>query len=102
MSLYQVGDDGRVSVHGNLNRDTLAKDWWVMLSAGEKKSLTNSRACLIDLANVERVDSAGLAWIVNALRDARANGLSVSLTDVPEKLHQLAKISSVDTLLPVQ
>lgn len=102
MSLFQLNAEGTVSVHGNLDRDTLAKDFWAMLSASEKSTLTSNGSCLMDLGNVERVDSAGLAWLINAIRHARAQNVSISLADMPEKLQQLAKISDVDTLLPTE
>jgi ABC-type transporter Mla MlaB component len=50
----------------------------------------------------ERADSAGLAWLINAVRDAKQNGVSMSLYKMPEKLRKLAKISDADSFLPVE
>lgn len=102
MSLFQVDDKGVIRVHGHLDRDTLAKNWWPSLSSSERSMLEKNSQCTFDLAEVERVDSAGLAWLINAIRDGRQHGVKVQLTDVPEKLMKLAKISDVDTLLPVE
>jgi phospholipid transport system transporter-binding protein len=54
------------------------------------------------LSDVERADSAGLAWLINAVRDAKQNGVSITLHKMPEKLHKLAKISNADGFLPVE
>lgn len=53
----------------------------------------------LDLAGVGRVDSAGLALLVNwQTRLAAAQG-RLELVEVPDGLVRLARISSVDTLL---
>lgn len=101
MNLFQLGAKGIVHVHGNLDRDTLAKNWWDMLSSAEQASLVKEGRCVLDLEDVERIDSAGLAWLINAVRDGNKNHIDVALSSVPEKLLKLAKISDVDTLLPV-
>jgi len=102
VNLFQLGENGIVHIHGNLDRDTLAKNWWDMLSATEKSSLVKEGRCVLDLGDVERIDSAGLAWLINAVRDGKASNVNVVLANAPEKLLKLAKISDVDTLLPVE
>lgn len=102
MSLYTLEDNDTVKITGHLDRDTLSRDWWVMLSSSERSKLKHAGRCHFDLKQVERADSAGLAWIINAIRDARAQNIDVTLHSVPEKVLKLAKISDVDTLLPVK
>ena len=102
MSLFEVNDKGNIVVHGHLDRDTLSKNFWECLSSKERERLINSGACRIDLSDVERADSAGLAWLINAVRDAGQNGVSMTLLKMPEKLHKLAKISDADSFLPVE
>tara|TARA_B100002003_G_scaffold220424_1_gene222769 strand:+ start:398 stop:706 length:309 start_codon:yes stop_codon:yes gene_type:complete len=102
VSLFQLGENGIVHIHGHLDRDTLAKNWWDMLSSAEKSALAKQGRCILDLGDVERIDSAGLAWLINAVRDGKGNHVDVVLAQVPEKLLKLAKISDVDTLLPVE
>ena len=101
MSLFQVSDTGKISVHGHLDHNTLSKDFWVCLSGAERDILKRTKTCTIDLSDVERVDSAGLAWLLNAIRDGKQQGIDVSLHDMPEKLLKLAKISDLDSFLPV-
>ncbi|RDV28116.1 STAS domain-containing protein [Alteromonas aestuariivivens] len=95
-------DDNGIQLQGELDRDSLTTNWWTMLDTGQKNRLTASKACRFDLSSVERIDSAGLAWLVNAVRDARANGIKITLQNAPEKLLKLAKISDVDRLLPLE
>lgn len=102
MSLIQVNESGNVSVHGCLDQATLAKDFWQVINAKERALLSDNQRCSIDLSDVERVDSAGLAWLINAIRDGKQQGIDVSLLDLPEKLRKLAKISGVDSFLPVE
>lgn len=53
----------------------------------------------LDLAGVERTDSAGLALLVHWLAAAREGGVVLHYTSMPQKLRSLAQISEVDTLL---
>ncbi|MFZ8199045.1 STAS domain-containing protein [Alteromonas portus] len=102
MSLFEVNDKGNIVVHGHLDRETLSKNFWVSLSADERSTLITNKRCQIDLSDVERADSAGLAWLINAVRDAKQNGVSMTLYKMPEKLQKLAKISDADSFLPVE
>ena len=102
MSLFQVNDSGRVTVHGDLDHSTLSKNFWECMNTQQYSQLTKIGECCIDLSDVERVDSAGLAWLINAIRDGKTRNIKVRLSDLPEKLYKLAKISDVDSLLPVE
>lgn len=102
MSLFDVGKNGDIVVHGNLDRDTLSTNFWQRLSSQQQESLKNAGTCTVDLGDVERVDSAGLAWLINAVRDTNQNGVSMVIQHMPAKLHKLAKISDVDSFLPVK
>jgi phospholipid transport system transporter-binding protein len=102
VSLFEINDKGNVIVHGQLDRDTLSKNFWESLSSNERGTLQQNKRCTLDLSDVERADSAGLAWLINAVRDAEQNGVSITLSKMPEKLQKLAKISNADSFLPVE
>ncbi|MCH2056928.1 MAG: STAS domain-containing protein [Thalassotalea sp.] len=102
MSLFEVNDKGNIVVHGHLDRETLSKNFWESLRGNERSVLINNKRCKVDLSDVERADSAGLAWLINAVRDAKQNGVSMTLYQMPEKLQKLAKISDADSFLPVE
>lgn len=102
MSLFQVDDNGVVNIHGHLDRDTLSQNWWPSLASAKQQQLRQRGNCVMDLSEVERVDSAGLAWLINAVRDGRQQQVAITFKAVPEKLTKLAKISDAAGLLPVQ
>lgn len=53
----------------------------------------------INLHEVTSVDSAGLALLLEWLRQARANGRAVRFLGIPEKLLAIARLSGVEALL---
>lgn len=55
----------------------------------------------VSLAGVARVDSAGLALLVDWLREASRRGCRIGFSQVPEQLLALARVSGVDELLPL-
>ncbi len=53
----------------------------------------------VSLDAVGRGNSAGLALLVDWLREARRRGRNISFTNVPSQLLALARVSGVDELL---
>jgi phospholipid transport system transporter-binding protein len=51
---------------------------------------------------VSNSDTAGLAWLMNFLKDSQQQNLHFELKNIPESLIKLAKISDVDSFLSVQ
>lgn len=54
----------------------------------------------LDLAGVQRVDSAGLALLVEWLARARRLGKSLRFLHVPEQILRMAKVGGLETILP--
>lgn len=87
---------GQFSLQGELNRHTIPK-------FNGLKSVQQSDADItLNMAAVSHVDTAGLAWLINVLKDTRRRNVPVQLKDVPQTLLNLAKISDVDSFLSVQ
>lgn len=86
-------------ISGELDQNTLTKDYWPTLGQNEKQSIVKIGAIEIDLANVERSDTAGLAWLINIVKDAKANKVMVSFKSVPDKLLNLAELSGAKQIL---
>lgn len=91
-----------MSLSGRLEHQTLEKDLWLSLAQNERKNLVSVGKLVIDLEQVEFVDTAGLAWLINAIRQAQEAKVQAVLANAPDKLIKLAKISDVDRLLPLQ
>jgi phospholipid transport system transporter-binding protein len=69
-----------------------------LLEAGQ--AVFSSQADVtINLHEVTSVDSAGLALLLEWLRQARSDGRAVRFVDIPEKLLAIARLSGVEALL---
>ena len=55
----------------------------------------------INLANVKRADSAGLALLIDWLRQAQGKNIKLEFEHLPEQLMQIAKLSELHELLPI-
>lgn len=53
-----------------------------------------------DLAGVQRVDSAGLALLLEWLREARRRSKEIRFENIPEQLAAIAKVSGLNGILP--
>lgn len=55
----------------------------------------------IDLGAVERADSAGLALLVEWLRQARSADRALRFSRVPEQMLAIARVSGLEAVLPL-
>lgn len=88
-----------LAVSGDLDQLTLTNDYWVSIDAKAKKQLVEAANLIVCLDNVQRADSAGLAWLINLKRDLKHNKVNVSIHNSPKKLIELAKLSNADSFL---
>ena len=89
----RVGESGWL-LSGELDFETvpaLLLHRGVQMEAG--KNLT------IDLAEVTRVDSAGLALMIEWLRESERKNLDMTFTNVPEQLLSIARVCGLDEIL---
>ncbi|AEP29035.1 STAS domain-containing protein [Brumicola nitratireducens] len=86
-------------VKGDLDQLTLKNDYWASTNDGAKKQLAEASSLVVCLNDVERADSAGLAWLINLKRDLKQRNVSVSIHHSPKKLIELAKLSNADSFL---
>jgi phospholipid transport system transporter-binding protein len=56
----------------------------------------------IDLSGVSRVDSAGLALLVEWLRRAKGQGKTIVFRHIPDQLRAIARVSDLEGILPVE
>jgi|TARA_B110000116_G_C16733384_1_gene534828 phospholipid transport system transporter-binding protein len=91
-----VLNHGTLIVSGQLSRHTVADiknteyvDWFV------------HGAVKVDLSNVSKADTAGLAWLFYLLEQAAYYSCQLSFSNIPEKLTKLITLSGVDGLLPI-
>lgn len=82
---------------GELSRVTINE-------AFEKKTvnLFNNKDLVIDLADVIKTDTAGLAWLLLLVEETKKTNSEISFHNIPQDLLKLAKLSAVDLFLPVK
>lgn len=56
----------------------------------------------IDLTDVTRSDSAGLALLINWMRIAKTDNKKITFHNIPAQMLAIADASGLDKLLPVQ
>lgn len=86
-----------VSISGELTRDTVAN-----INKKNIKQVMALESASIDFQKVTKVDSAGLAFLLLLVEKAQKTKCKLSFLHLPEDLLKLAKLSAVDTFLPVQ
>lgn len=82
----------QVSLEGVLTVDTVAESLLAQVFTGAS-SLT------VDLSQLTRIDTAGLAWLVLMFKQANHTQTNVKLVHPSDALTNLAKLSDVDKLL---
>jgi phospholipid transport system transporter-binding protein len=91
--LEQVGA-GRSRLTGPLTFDTVPQ-----LLQQKPQLFADGGTVELDLAGVERSDSAGLALLVSWVRQARQHGGAITFLNVPDQLIGLAKVGGVEQIL---
>ncbi len=93
----QQGNNGRLEISGDLNFDSVAGLWRKC-----RAQFSDREALDIDLSGVQRSDSAGVALLVGCLRQAHQSGKAVRFFNIPAQMLALARVSSLDQVLPLQ
>lgn len=89
--------NGQFHLKGELNMYTVPQ-----LFADSQTQLTKQSGDVnIDLGGVSRSDSAGLALLLAWLRLAQQQNLTLHFHNLPEQMRQIARVSELDTLLPL-
>jgi phospholipid transport system transporter-binding protein len=56
----------------------------------------------IDLSGITRADSAGLALLIDWLRIARREKVTLRFEKLPEQLTQIAEVCDLHSVLPIE
>ncbi len=62
--------------------------------------LARDTSLVLDLQGVTRADSAGLALLVEWLREARRRQVEVHFENIPPQLQAIARVSRLERILP--
>lgn len=56
----------------------------------------------VHLGQVERIDTAGLAWLAAIQADAEAKGIRLRYTHAPQAMRQMLAVYGLEGLMPVE
>jgi len=91
-------EPGVVHVRGELSFSTVTA-----LLEQSRPLLDSAQGWLVmELADVQRVDSAGLALLIQWMRMAREKSVDILFRHVPEQLLAIARASDLDQILPLE
>ena len=88
--------EGRMQLSGVLDLDSVPE----LLSAIEALTYDAS-AVAVDLREVERADSAGVALLVAWMRSARQAQRDIRFLNMPSQMLNIARVSGLDEILPL-
>jgi phospholipid transport system transporter-binding protein len=95
-SVELIAKEGLLIINGELSRYSLA-----LISNKNYSSYFEGENIVVDLSQVTKVDTAGLAWLFYILEQALALSCDIKFISLPENLHKLIALSGVEGLLPV-
>ena len=92
-----AGSEGHFQLAGDLSFASVPQ----IYPQGEMLFHSKATALVLDLRAVERTDSAGLALLVEWLRQARHQRKDLRFRNIPAQLLAIAKASGLEKILPL-
>jgi len=92
----QQGREGRLEIHGELSFASVPALWREC-----RAQCAAGNAIDIDLGQVQRSDSAGLALLVEWLREAQRSGANLRFFNIPAQMLEMARASGLEQILPL-
>ncbi len=90
---WRKDTNGHYCLSGELDRDTVPPFWSRLADWFPKES-----AVTLNLSEVKRVDSAGMAMLLHLHQQFKDNGQALTICHVPAQLTVLLQLSNVDSL----
>ncbi len=85
-----------VALAGELTRQTVMK-----IPKKSIKQILDLQSSVINLQQVTRIDTAGLAWLFYLLEQASSTSCQLTFSGIPAKLNKLISLSGVEGFLPI-
>ena len=92
-----IFEDQYCFIEGELTRKSVP-----LISKSQFKELLSLNEIKIDFSQLQRVDTAGLAWVCKVFEQASSCQKSILFVNMPEQLIKLATLSGVDSFLPIK
>ena len=95
----EVNADGSFAIIGELNHQSVPTVLRASSSLFFSGKTGNRDGLSINLQDVSRSDSAGVALLIEWMRQAKKNNKAISFNNIPKQMHEIAEVSGVDKLL---
>ncbi|MDX2505727.1 MAG: STAS domain-containing protein [Gammaproteobacteria bacterium] len=94
---------GHYILKGQLNFESVPELWLQNKGAEDKSALfaDDSNTLDIDLSQLERSDSSGLAMLVEWYREAEQRDKRITFFNLPAQMYDIARMSGLDEILPL-
>lgn len=89
-------DGDTLHVHGELDFDSVAHLWETTGSLFRAEPIYR-----IDLSGVQRSNSAGVALMVEWLRQARRRQWPLAFVNIPDQMRAIIEVAELETVLPL-
>lgn len=93
----EASADGRLRVSGELSFKTVPS-----LVSTSREFFKSNKSLDVDLADVGRADSAGVALLIEWQRQAQKQNKSICFFNIPAQMLAIARLSGVDELLTLK
>lgn len=72
------------------------------LTRKRQRQLLKNSSVRVDLASIEKIDTAGLSWLFLLVEEANKSNCELEFINASAKLMKLAELSYVESLLPIK
>lgn len=90
---FEIKSDATVMVQGCLDRSTVP-----YAKLPYKDALAGASQLNLDLQQLEKIDTSGLAWLIDLLSQLQQQEIRLKLHNLPEQLVKLMTLGHVDNL----
>ena len=97
---FEKDVDGNLLISGELTHQSVPQ---VLKMSREfiNNTVGSNKNLAIDLGGVTRSDSAGVALLIEWMRQAKINQRIIQFKNIPAQMREIANVSGVDKLLAV-
>ncbi len=88
-----LGEEARIFLEGELDRETVPEVRKPLLRAARREGL---QRLAIDFSRVDRIDTAGVAVMVEVLQAVSRNGRTLLVEGLAEELKRLFRLARLD------
>lgn len=100
-SIQVTINNNEILLSGVLNFDTTPKVLKLLQNHLEKYQQEGDEPLILNLCDITRSDSSGLALLTGLVREAKKNNFILKINNIPQKLLDLAYLSGLTTVLPL-